>query len=308
MSLDHFEPRPDRLNWVLGGPLSIARTIAARSGLGQRVRSRAGALRARMALGLCMLLSASQAGLAAPDREREQRLRAEIVDLVFDGQVLDLRAPGGEPFLAIETPGQAKPARGTVVILHGRGLHPDEAQVVHPLRVALAARGWNTLAIQLPVLGKAARYYDYLPLFDEAASRIASAVAYAQGAHGGPLVLLAHSCGTHMAQHWLAQGGAAARAAIDAYVGIGMGATDYGQPMREPFGLERLSVPVLDLYGEFDFPAVRRLAEQRMAQILEAGHPLSAQRLMPGAGHYHEQRSEALVDAVAAWLDGLSSP
>jgi pimeloyl-ACP methyl ester carboxylesterase len=87
-----------------------------------------------------------------------------------------------------------------------------------------------------------------------------------------------------------------------------MGATDYGQPMREPFGLEHLEMPVLGLYGELDFPAVRRLAVQRLEQIRDAGHPLSAQQVMPGAGHYHEERADALVDAVLAWLDRLSPP
>jgi hypothetical protein len=35
--------------------------------------------------------------------------------------------------------------------------------------------------------------------------------------------------------------------AINAYVGIGMEATDYGQPMLERFPLERMSIPVLDV-------------------------------------------------------------
>jgi hypothetical protein len=37
--------------------------------------------------------------------------------------------------------------------------------------------------------------------------------------------------------------------AIDAYIGIGMRATDYGQPMLEPFPLDGMKVPVLDVYG-----------------------------------------------------------
>lgn len=259
-----------------------------------------------MALTFCAGLFASLPCLATHDREREARLRAEVVDLILDGHSLDLRTQAGEAFLAIETPARADPAHGTVLILHGRGLHPDEGQVVHPLRVGLAERGWNTLAIQLPVLDKTALYYDYLPLFPEAAGRITRAIEHVRRTRTGPLVLLAHSCGAHMAQHWLMHGAGDARAMIDAYVGIGMGATDYGQPMREPFGIEQLEVPVLDLYGELDFPAVRRLAVQRLAQMRAAGHPLSVQRVMPGAGHYHEQHTDALLDAVLAWLDGLS--
>lgn len=306
MSLDHIRPRLASTFVVLGGFLSIVATIATRSRLGHRGGTVQLCLAALVLSATGAGVQASDAGHSAHDLEREARLRAEIVDLILDGHPLDLRVADGPPFLAIEAPAGTGSALGTALILHGRGLHPDEGHVAHPLRVGLAARGWNTLAIQLPVLDKSARYYDYLPVFPEAARRIASAVEHVRAAHGGPVVVVAHSCGTHMAQHWLLHDdGAGAR--IDAYVGIGMGATDYGQPMREPFGLEQIDVPVLDLYGEFDFPAVRRLAEQRMTQMLAGGNPLSAQRVMPGVGHYHEQQSTALVDAVAAWLDGVAA-
>ena len=40
------------------------------------------------------------------------------------------------------------------------------------------------------------------------------------------MVLIAHGCGSHMAQHWFEVRGDAAVNQMDAYVGIGMGATD----------------------------------------------------------------------------------
>lgn len=240
-----------------------------------------------------------------PDLQREQRMDAEIRDVILDGEAIDLQTSFGRSFLAIYTESAVTPARGTVIVLHGRGFHPDWPTVVHPLRVGLTEHGWNTLAIQLPVLEKEAKYFDYLPVFADANPRIDAAIEAARERSDGPVVLLAHSCGSHMAQHWMLSGGDKATAKIDAFVGISMGATDYGQPMQEPFVLDRLTVPVLDLYGDHDFPAVQRLAGERLAAIKAAGNPKSRQQELSNADHYYVDRQDALVESVAAWLDTL---
>ena len=95
-------------------------------------------------------------------------------------------------------------------------------------------------------------------------------------------------------------------AGLSAYVGIGMGATDYRQPMREPFPLESLSMPVFDIYGGDDYPAVGRLAPGRWQQIQQAGNPLSRQMVVEDADHYFTDRGDALVAAVGEWLGGLN--
>ena len=84
-----------------------------------------------------------------------------------------------------------------------------------------------------------------------------------------------------------------------------MGATDYRQPMHRPFPLERMRVPVLDLYGDAEYPAVIRMAPERKAMIEAAGNPASQQRVLPGADHYFKNRGVALVEVVAEWLDRL---
>ena len=92
---------------------------------------------------------------------------------------------------------------------------------------------------------------------------------------------------------------------LDGFAGIGMGATDAGQPMREPFPLASTSVPILDLFGDEDYPAVLGEAPSRLAAIRAAGHPRSAQRVVPGADHFFRDRDDALVGAVAEWLATL---
>jgi dienelactone hydrolase len=92
---------------------------------------------------------------------------------------------------------------------------------------------------------------------------------------------------------------------IDAFVGIGMGAVDYKQPMKGPFPLEKFIVPVLDVYGEEEYPAVIRGAPERLAAMQKAGNPKSKQLVVPGANHYFTDEGDALLEVVGHWLQGL---
>lgn len=237
-----------------------------------------------------------------PDYEREQRMAGEITDMILDGDVMELN-DGAQDFMAIYTETETSPARGTVIIAHGRGFHPDWADVVNPLRVGLTASGWNTLSLQMPVLEKEAKYYDYVPLFSNASKRIQAGIDYLKSVSAAPIVLVGHSCGAHMAMQWVREHN---DADIKAYVGLGMGATDYKQPMREPFPLASMKVPVLDLYGADEFPAVIKMAPERLAMMQQAGNAQSKQATVMGANHYFNDKGEELTAAVAEWLNSLT--
>ena len=235
------------------------------------------------------------------DRGREDRLVEEIEANLFDGEVISLM-PGANAFTAVQMTSQTDATRGGVILLHGRGFHADWPENIGPLRVGLSEAGWHTLSLQMPVLEKSAKYFDYLPVLPEALPRIDAALAHLKAENISPVVLLAHSCGAHMAMLWMEQ---YADQGIDAFVGIGMGATDYQQPMRHPFPFASLKVPVLDLYGELDYPAVHRLAPERLKLINHGGNPLSKQIAAPGADHYFSDNSEQLIKEVSDWLDSL---
>lgn len=237
----------------------------------------------------------------AADLEREQRIAEQIVDAIFDGEPLQLQADN-HAFLAIHMESSLATAKGAALILHGRGLHPDWETVVKPLRTALPEHGWETLSLQMPVLDKEASYYDYVPIFPEAHPRIDAAIAWLRARGIQRIVLIAHSCGAHMAMSWVQARGSG----IDAYAGIGMGATDYQQPMRDAFPLDRMTVPLLDLYGEKDYPAVLAMAPERLALMRQGGNQHSRQLAIPDADHYHAGQSDALVSAVASWMNGLT--
>ena len=240
-------------------------------------------------------------GATAQDLERERRLEAEIVDMIVDGEPVHLDADG-HSFLGIHTEADDGGSPRAVIVLHGRGFHPDWPDVAAPLRSELPEHGWDTLSLQMPVLGKSARYYDYVPIFPAAFPRIRAGIEFLRGQGADPIVLAAHSCSAHMAMAFVRRHG---DAGFDGFVGMGMGATDIGQPMREPFPLQAMSVPVLDLFGDEDYRSVLREAPARLAAIRTAGNPRSAQRIVPGADHFFDDRDEELVDAVAEWLATL---
>lgn len=239
------------------------------------------------------------AAASEPDFAREARLADEIVDVILDGDPVWLEADGRE-FLSIYT--EAEEPSAAIVILHGRGFHPDWADAINPLRVGLVEHGYSTLSLQMPVLEKDAKYYDYVPIFHHAHPRIEAGIKYLRDNGLQKVVLLAHSCGVHMAMDWIRTSN---DRAIDAFIGLGMGATDYMQPMHQPFPLDGMHVPILDLYGADEYPAVIRLAPGRKAMIDKAGHKSSQQVVLPGANHYFTDQGDALVGAVADWLDQL---
>ena len=237
----------------------------------------------------------------AGDLAREQRLKEQIVDMIFDGDPIELNSNDHE-FLAVLT--ESDEVKGGVIILHGRGFHPDWQDVINPLRTGLAEKGWTTLSLQMPVLQKEAKYYDYVPLFDAAADRIDAGIEYLKAAGLKKIVLLAHSCGVHMAMRRIELRGTAD---IDAFVGLGMGATDYNQFMEKPFPLDRMKIPVFDLFGEDDFPAVLKMAPDRLSMLTIAGNAKSRQNRLSGANHYFTDMGEQLTESVATWLDTLGN-
>ena len=248
---------------------------------------------------LFLLFSGS---LIASDELREARLVEEIETNLFDGEVISLGSDD-EQFAAVEMISE-DPPRGGIILLHGRGFHADWPENMGPLRVGLSEAGWQTLSLQLPVLEKTAKYFDYLPVLPEAGPRLDAAIAHLSEQGISPIILLAHSCGAHMAMLWLES---SKGKGIDGFVGIGMGATDYKQPMQHPFPFASLDIPVLDIYGENDYPAVHRLAPQRLALMTQGGNARSKQIMLPEADHYFVDHPDEMTAAISSWLGAVTN-
>ncbi len=239
-------------------------------------------------------------GADTPDYDREARIAEQIEPQIFDGEAVWL-SDGEREFLSIYM--EEDEPKGAVVLLHGRDVNPEDLNVVGPMRVGLVDEGWSTLALQMPVLEKGHKYYDYLPILGHAHGRIEAGLAFLRDQGFEVIVLAGHSCGAHMANHWLNTNG---DGSIQGYVAMGLGATDYGQELKTPFPLANMRVPVLDIYGSEEFPRPLSMVALRADMLKENGNPASRQEVIEGADHYFHDHGEALTEAVAAWLNGTS--
>lgn len=240
----------------------------------------------RVLLALLLAL-ASVTCHAQADYAREQRWAAEITPSILVGDPVQLATPDGRKFLGIYAANSK--ARAGVVLVHGLGMHPDWGPV-HPLRSQLSEQGYATLSVQMPVLAAGVPGEQYPPLFPEAAARIAVAVQYLRNKGHGKIVIISHSYGARMTNVLLNQPNAPV---INAWVAIGiMG--EYTKPAT-------FKAPVLDLYGEKDFPGVLELAAGRAAAIKPVRG--SAQVSVNGADHFFTGMDNELVRNVKPFLD-----
>ena len=251
---------------------------------------------------LLLLLSSFTSSAFASDLQREKRLADEIVDSILDGEAVYLKS-GKNKFLSIYMESDIEKPNGAVILLHGRGYHPNWKDVTHPVRVGLPESGWHTLSLQMPVLAKDAKYYDYVPTFEESFPRIEAAIKFLKSKNINNIVLLAHSCGAHMGMAWFDKSGGKD---INAYIGIGMGATDLKQYMAKPFPLDKLKIPTLDIYAKNDFRAVKKMAPERLKMIKSTGVVHSKQVVVPDANHYFTDRGEPLLNVITGWLNKLT--
>jgi alpha/beta superfamily hydrolase len=241
------------------------------------------ALRTIVAVVLGLLASAA----AGQDYAREKRWESEVTGNLVVGDPVKLPLRSGHAFLGLYTP--VANARTGVVLVHGIGVHPDHG-VIGILRTALSDRGYTTLSIQMPVQASDAGPEAYTPaVFDEAVERISVAGRWLRARGPANLVLLSHSMGSRMSRAYWEK---TKDAPYAAWICLGMSA--------ELSGLRGQRAPILDVYGEFDLPAVRSGAPAR-AQAIE---PIAGSRQMQitGADHFYSGREAQLADVIVAFL------
>jgi len=243
-------------------------------------------------IAFCALLLGFALPAPAQDYAREKRWLDEVSPAVVVGDPVMIKASSGREFLGLYT--EAKNPRASIVIVHGIGVHPDHG-VIGALRTRLADLGYTTLSIQMPVAAADAAPQAYPPLFPDAADRIASAAEWLlakERAKGQPtrLVLLSHSMGSFMSNHYL---DGAPDTPFRAWVALGLG-RDYSVAMR---GYKFL---VLDGYGEKDLDTVLAAAPARQ-RALQGGNG-SRQIMIGGADHFYSGHEAELAAAIDAFL------
>jgi len=231
----------------------------------------------------------------ASDIAKEKRWADQVVDAIMDGDALWLN-DGSHDFLSIYL--EAEESKGkSVIIMHGTGVHPDWAQVVQPLRVALAENNWNTLSIQMPVLANDADHLDYAPLYDEVAPRIDAAIKYLKENGSNDIVLIGHSQGSTMAAYYLAS----TKQDIIGFVAIGLSAFGKDMRMNGVKSLEKIHLPVLDLYAKEDLQSILDSTHLRALAAKKAANQNFTQLQIEG-NHFYDGYEDSLIKTVADWI------
>ena len=237
---------------------------------------------------LVLALVTLSTSASAQDYARETRWAEEVVPDLVVGDAVWLSQSNGHKFLGLYT--QAKNPKAAVLMVHGLGVQPNFS-FFGSLRIALADAGYSTLSIQMPVLAADAKISDCYPkLFPDAIERIGLGARFLSDKGYKRIVLLSHSLGSWMSQAYLEKRGAAP---FVAWICLGRSG-DFDR------GLETLKLPLLDVYGEHDLPAVLRAAPERRRVLKRI--PGSEQVMIPGTDHFYNGRESALEAAIGRFL------
>lgn len=223
----------------------------------------------------------------AADYAREKRWAEEITPGILVGETIELTAKNRK-FLGILTP--AEKTRAGVIIVHGLGVHPDW-NMIGVLRTGLPQAGYTTLSIQMPVLAATAQADAYKATFSEAALRLKAAVDYLNKRGIDKIAIVSHSMGAAMTQYYLSKN---PTAPVQAWVSIGIS-------MPQPY--TGIKLPILDLYGAEDLPAVLSNAPARAAEL--KANPASKQVVSPATDHFFNNHDAELVRYVEEFLDAI---
>ena len=233
------------------------------------------------------------APVAASDLEKEQRWREQVEDSIMDGEAVDLVVEGREIF-AIYMEAEDGSDKGMIVV-HGTGIHPNWQQVVQPIRVEMAAHGWNTLSIQMPILHNEAQYDEYVALYPEVPPRLRAAEAFLKDRGIQTLLIAAHSQGATMSSYYLSRH----PSDVKGLIAIGMGATQKDSHINSAQSLKKITIPILDLYGDDDLPGVLDTVDARTES--SAHNVQYSQQMIKDANHFFDGMDDELVSAVASW-------
>ncbi len=242
---------------------------------------------------ISLLLVVSSAAYAASDYAREKKWADEITPGIVVGDPIYLEQKNHHKFLGIYT--EAANAKMGLVVVHGVGIHPDWG-MVGTLRQRLPDHGYATLSIQMPVLAVTAKPEAYAATFPEAVERLQRAVAYLKEKGYKRIAIVSHSMGSRMSHAYMARN----PADVIAWAALGMPAALGKSDAAVTY--KGIKVPVLDLYGDNDFPQVLSTAAQRKASF--KANSASKQIVISNSDHFFAGHEDEMVKAVKDFLDG----
>lgn len=231
------------------------------------------------------------------DEQRELQFSELAKPNLLSGDVVTLRQ-NGQAYWAILTKTVAAEAYGTAIILHDRGEFPDREAVVHDLRTTLPKHRWSTFALQMPLREKGASEREYYALFPEAKKRIGAAIGYLRQSGENRIVMIGYGLGALMAAYSLSED----RKNIAALVTISLAVPESDDEQAQTLAfLQKLRLPLLDIYAEYDLPTVVNSAGKR--KLAAVGNPDYRHVKIPVARHSFRHNDILLSKRIYSWLN-----
>jgi len=232
---------------------------------------------------------------------------------------------GKTKFFAVYDPDQSGQPKGGVIVLHDANSHPDKPEIIRPLRNDLPVHGWASIAIQLPYLVSIDDYTNKQTIINQ---RINSAASYLKTVGIGNIALLGHGTGAMAATAYLST---QQEASIQAFIAVSLGMLDKNKtPESITNQLEKITVPILDIYGSNDLDHVTRTATSRALAAKKSSDSVTSSRqidsykrsaiarsstqnsqgyisyrqiVIEGASHDFSGVSSQLTTRIAGWLE-----
>ncbi len=245
----------------------------------------------------------------ASSEVREQEYAEEIETSYSGGEIIWLQAKGRK-FLTLYTETEKVSSLGTAIILHPMDGHPDQKEIINPLRLFLPEHNWATLSIQLPVLGVSAKQLEYYPLFDDANARILAAIDHLKKGKVENIVLIGYGLGGMMASYFLNEQGVVKdleKADVKAIVSISLAVPDSERKQAQVLDFIKLiKQPFLDIFAENDLPEVTDSARKRRLAAKEK--KAYRQFQVAGEGHLYQHDEGLVVKRIYSWMSRGRKP
>ena len=92
---------------------------------------------------------------------------------------------------------------------------------------------------------------------------------------------------------------------LSGFILIGAGAVDKSQKMIDGLDYDDISIPILNIYGEYDHGSVKDYAAIFNDAIKDKNDYFSKNIEIQGSDHNYLNESNLLVDIVNSWLKSL---
>jgi len=205
---------------------------------------------------------------------QEKQFSSQLVKLLPQRQIQWLET--SPKTLALVIPSHATHPQGVAIILPAPGEHPDQMPIIGNLRQQLPGRGWSSLSVQMPVIDKS-NPSELVQLYDAARPRLDAAInLILQQNPASRIILIAHGFSGSVAIQYLrdhpqlfAGNGSAA---VKGLVLISLpGQEASGDWLDSTEGLQSLTLPILDIFAEYDRQEVLDSAPERLKSSHIAG-------------------------------------